>query len=137
MTAEKYVQVARKKGRGGRGNLGNARKKSIFLMGGVPLGVFNLDADSLKEEKGRLHELPSTFCILVFPQITRLRRCIPALVAFAGHGPGVSLGAAGERRLTRHLSTTLGHGADSGNPTLPSFLSSPTRTLCSALFSSV
>ena len=100
-------------------------------------GVFNLDADSLKEEKGRLHELPSTFCILVFPQITRLRRCIPALVAFAGHGPGVSLGAAGERSLTRHLSTTLGHGADSGNPTLPSFLSSPTRTLCSALFSSV
>ena len=100
-------------------------------------GVFNLDADSLKEEKGRLHELPSTFCILVFPQITRLRRCIPALVAFAGHGPGVSLGAAGERRLTRHLSTTLGHGADSGNPTLPSFLSSPTRTLRSALFSSV
>ena len=100
-------------------------------------GVFNLDADSLKEVKGRLHELPSTFCILVFPQITRLRRCIPALVAFAGHGPGVSLGAAGERRLTRHLSTTLGHGADSGNPTLPSFLSSPTRTLCSALFSSV
>ena len=100
-------------------------------------GVFNLDADSLKEEKGRLHELPSTFCILVFPQITRLRRCIPALVAFAGHGPGVSLGAAGERSPTRHLSTTLGHGADSGNPTLPSFLSSPTRTLCSALFSSV
>ena len=98
-------------------------------------GVFNLDADSLKEE----HELPSTFCILVFPQITRLRRCIPALVAFAGHGPGVSL-RAGKRRFTRHLSTTLGLAADwssTGNPTLPSFLSSPTRTLCSALFSSV
>ena len=30
------VQVARIGGRGG-GNLGNARKKSIFLMGGVPL----------------------------------------------------------------------------------------------------
>ena len=37
MTAEKDVQVARKKGRGGRGNLGNARKKTFFFKGGVPL----------------------------------------------------------------------------------------------------
>ena len=36
MTAEKDVQVARN---GGGGNLGNARKKTFFLKGGVPLGV--------------------------------------------------------------------------------------------------
>ena len=35
MTAEKDVQVARNKGRGG-GNLGNARKKTFFFKGGVP-----------------------------------------------------------------------------------------------------
>ena len=34
MTAEKDVQVARKKG--GVGNLGNARKKTFFFKWGVP-----------------------------------------------------------------------------------------------------
>ena len=39
MTAEKDVQVARKKGRGGGGgNLGNARKKTFIFKGGLPLG---------------------------------------------------------------------------------------------------
>ena len=40
LTAEKDVQVARKKGRGagGGGNLGNARKKTVFVIRGVPLG---------------------------------------------------------------------------------------------------
>ena len=33
---KKLVQVARNGGGGGGGNLGNARKKSNFLMGGVP-----------------------------------------------------------------------------------------------------
>ena len=67
-----------------------------------------------------------------------LRGCIMALVAFAGHGPGVSL-RAGARRFTRHLSTTLGLAdcSTTGSSTLPSFLSSPTpRTLsllCSIL----
>ena len=40
LTAEKDVQVARKKGRGGGGgNSGNARKKTFFFTGGVPLVV--------------------------------------------------------------------------------------------------
>ena len=48
MTAEKVVQVARIGGRGGGGgNLGNARKKTFFFPGGVPLVVpliwFNSD----------------------------------------------------------------------------------------------
>ena len=37
MTAEKDVQVARKKGRGGRGNSGNARKKTFIFIWGLPL----------------------------------------------------------------------------------------------------
>ena len=45
MTAEKDVQVARKKGRG-RGNLGNARKKTFIFKGGLPLSL--TDASSLQ-----------------------------------------------------------------------------------------
>ena len=39
LTTEKDVQVARNGGRGGgRGNSGNARKKTFIFAGGVPLG---------------------------------------------------------------------------------------------------
>ena len=37
LTAEKEVQVAPNGGRGGEGNLGNARKKTFFFKWGVPL----------------------------------------------------------------------------------------------------
>ena len=63
--------------------------------------------------EGRLDRLLSTLCSLVFLQISWLRSCILALVASAGHGPGVSL-RAGKRRFTRHLSTTLGLAEQTG-----------------------
>ena len=66
---------------GGRGNSGNARKKTFIFMGGVPLYLFSTATDSII-----LHctcwSAPTEFCLLFY---CRPKSCFGGLIEQSGY----------------------------------------------------